>query len=112
MSDDNKHIVIRPLAYCKERDINEYARLRDFPIIPCNLCGSQENLQRQAMKTMLGEWEKRFPGRVDTIFGALKNVAPSHLADPNVFDFAQLEALRNSTLHPAGNDEGLDILSM
>ena len=112
LSDDNKHIVIRPLAYCKERDINEYARLRDFPIIPCNLCGSQENLQRQAMKTMLGEWEKRFPGRVDTIFGALKNVAPSHLADPNVFDFAQLEALRNSTLHPAGNDEGLDILSM
>ena len=112
LSDDNKHIVIRPLAYCKERDINEYARLRDFPLIPCNLCGSQENLQRQAMKTMLGEWDKRFPGRVDTIFGALKNVAPSHLADPTVFDFAQLEALRNSNPRPAENDEGLDILAM
>ena len=112
LSDDNKHIVIRPLAYCKERDINEYARLRDFPIIPCNLCGSQENLQRQAMKTMLAEWDKRFPGRVDTIFGALKNVAPSHLADPKVFDFAQLETLRNSRLQPTGNDEGLDILSI
>ncbi len=112
LSDDNKHIVIRPLAYCKERDINEYARLRDFPIIPCNLCGSQENLQRQAMKTMLDEWDKRFPGRVDTIFGALKNVAPSHLADPTIFDFAELEALRNSTLQSTGNDEGLDILAI
>jgi len=112
LSDDNKHIVIRPLAYCKERDINEYARLRDFPLIPCNLCGSQENLQRNAMKAMLGEWDKRFPGRVDTIFGALKNVAPSHLADPTVFDFAQLEALRNSNPRPAENDEGLDILAM
>jgi len=112
LSDDNKHIVIRPLAYCKERDINEYARLRDFPIIPCNLCGSQENLQRQAMKTMLAEWDKRFPGRVDTIFGALKNVAPSHLADPTVFDFATLEKLRNSVQQPADNDEGLDILAM
>ena len=112
LSDDNKHIVIRPLAYCKEKDINEYARLRDFPIIPCNLCGSQENLQRQAMKTMLAEWEKRFPGRVDTIFGALKNVAPSHLADPTVFDFANLEKLRNSVQQQADNDEGLDILAM
>ena len=112
LSDDNKHIVIRPLAYCKEKDINEYARLRDFPIIPCNLCGSQENLQRQAMKTMLAEWDKRFPGRVDTIFGALKNVAPSHLADPTVFDFANLEKLRNSVQQQADNDEGLDILAM
>ena len=112
LSDDNKHIVIRPLAYCKERDINEYARLRDFPIIPCNLCGAQENLQRQAMKTMLAEWDKRFPGRVDTIFGALKNVAPSHLADSKVFDFANLEKLRNSVQQQADNDEGLDILAM
>ncbi len=112
LSDDSKHIVIRPLAYCKERDITEYARLRDFPLIPCNLCGSQENLQRNAMKTMLGEWDKRFPGRLDTIFGALKNVAPSHLADNKVFDFAQLEKLRHSTLRQAGNNEGLDILSM
>ncbi len=112
LSDDSKHIVIRPLAYCKERDIAEYARLRDFPIIPCNLCGSQQNLQRQAMKEMLSEWDKRFPGRRDTIFGALKNVAPSHLADPAVFDFAHLEQLRNSVQRQADNDEGLDILSM
>ncbi len=114
LSDNSKHIVIRPLAYCKERDITEYARLRDFPVIPCNLCGSQENLQRQAMKAMLNEWDKRFPGRRDTIFGALKNVAPSHLADPSVFDFAQLEALRNTAQSQADadNDDGLDILSM
>ena len=112
LSDNSQHIVIRPLAYCKEKDITEYARLRDFPLIPCNLCGSQENLQRQAMKAMLAEWDKRFPGRADTIFGALKNVAPSHLADPNIFDFAQLENLRHSTLRQTGNNEGLDILSM
>ncbi|MCX7109122.1 MAG: tRNA 2-thiocytidine(32) synthetase TtcA [Proteobacteria bacterium] len=112
LSDNSKHIVIRPLAYCKERDITEYARLRDFPLIPCNLCGSQPNLQRQAMKEMLREWDKRFPGRSDTIFGALKNVAPSHLADPTAFDFAQLETLRNSAARQPNNDDGLDILSM
>jgi len=112
LSDNSKHIVIRPLAYCKERDITEYARLRDFPLIPCNLCGSQPNLQRQAMKEMLKEWDKRFPGRSDTIFGALKNVAPSHLADPTAFDFAQLETLRNSAARQPDNDDGLDILSM
>ena len=112
LSDNSQHIVIRPLAYCKEKDITEYARLRDFPLIPCDLCGSQENLQRQAMKAMLAEWDKHFPGRADTIFGALKNVAPSHLADPNVFDFAHLEALRNSNLRPADNDEDVDILSI
>ncbi|MEI7867502.1 MAG: tRNA 2-thiocytidine(32) synthetase TtcA [Candidatus Methylumidiphilus sp.] len=112
LSDNSKHIVIRPLAYCKEKDITEYARLRDFPLIPCNLCGSQPNLQRQAMKEMLKEWDKRFPGRSDTIFGALKNVAPSHLADPTAFDFAQLETLRNSAARQPNNDDGLDILSM
>jgi tRNA 2-thiocytidine biosynthesis protein TtcA len=111
LSDNGQHIVIRPLAYCKEKDIAEYARLRAFPVIPCNLCGSQANLQRQAMKEMLGEWDKRFPGRRDTIFGALKNVAPSHLADPAVFDFAHLETLRNSAVSQA-DDDGLDILSM
>ena len=110
LSDDGRQIVIRPLAYCKERDIAEYARLRDFPIIPCNLCGSQQNLQRQAMKDMLRDWEKRFPGRADTIFGALKNVAPSHLADPAVFDFAQLETRRNTAHLSSETDEGLDIL--
>jgi tRNA 2-thiocytidine biosynthesis protein TtcA len=112
LSDDNRHIVIRPLANCKEKDIAEYARLRDFPLIPCNLCGSQPNLQRQAMKVMLKEWDKRFPGRSDTIFGALNNVAPSHLADPKVFDFARLETLRNSAICQPGNNDGLDILSM
>jgi len=112
LSDNSKHIVIRPLAYCKERDITEYARLRDFPLIPCNLCGSQPNLQRQAMKEMLREWDKRFPGRSDTIFGALKNVASSHLADPTAFDFAQLETLRNGAARQPDNDDGLDILSM
>ena len=112
LSDDGRQIVIRPLAYCKERDIAEYARLRDFPIIPCNLCGSQQNLQRQAMKDMLRDWEKRFPGRADTIFGALKNVAPSHLADPAVFDFAQLETRRNTAHLSSETAEGLDILSL
>ncbi len=112
LSDNRKHIVIRPLAYCKERDIDEYARLREFPIIPCNLCGSQANLQRQAMKEMLQEWLKRYPGRLDTIFGALQNVAPSHLADTQLFDFANLEALRNSDAPQDEASDGLEILSM
>ncbi len=90
LSDDGRHVVIRPLAYCKERDLAAYAEARQFPIIPCNLCGSQENLQRQAIKAMLRQWEKQFPGRVDTIFAALQNVAPSHLADAGLFDFAGL----------------------
>jgi len=112
LSDNRRHIVIRPLAYCKERDVSEYARLRDFPIIPCNLCGSQANLQRQAMKEMLQEWNKRFPGRLDAMFGALKNVAPSHLADPSLFDFANLESLRDTTGLDPDAAEGLDILGM
>lgn len=112
LSDNRKHIVIRPLAFCKERDIAEYARLRDFPVIPCNLCGSQENLQRQAMKSMLEEWDKRFPGRRDTIFGALQNVAVSHLADGSAFDFANLESLRNSLEVESGHADGLDILAL
>jgi tRNA 2-thiocytidine biosynthesis protein TtcA len=112
LSDNRKHIVIRPLAYCKERDVSEYARLRDFPIIPCNLCGSQPNLQRQAMKDMLQEWNKRFPGRLDAMFGALKNVAPSHLADTSVFDFANLESLRNTASVDEDAAEDLDILAM
>ncbi len=112
LSDNRKHIVIRPLAYCKERDIGEYARLRDFPVIPCNLCGSQQNLQRQAMKEMLQEWGRCFPGRQDTIFGALKNVAPSHLADTGIYDFANLERLRNTVGVAAETADGLDILAM
>ena len=92
VSDDGKHIVIRPLAYVEERDLAAYAQLHAFPIIPCDLCGSQEQLQRKQVKAMLREWEKKHPGRVDTIFGALTNVAPSHLLDRDLFDFAALAA--------------------
>jgi tRNA 2-thiocytidine biosynthesis protein TtcA len=89
-SDDGRHVVIRPLAYCKESDIAEYAGQRQFPIIPCNLCGSQENLQRKVVKRMLEDWEKQYPGRSETMFRALGSVAPSQLADRNLFDFASL----------------------
>jgi len=87
VSDDGRHVVIRPLAYVKEEDLATYAKMRGFPIIPCNLCGSQENLQRAQAKAMLAEWERRFPGRVESIFRALGNVAPSHLLDRSLFDF-------------------------
>lgn len=90
LSDDGKHVVIRPLAYCKESDIEEYSLLKSFPIIPCNLCGSQENLQRQVVKDMLQSWEKQHPGRLDTMFSAVQNVVPSHLADTELFDFKGL----------------------
>ena len=91
LSDDGKNIVIRPLAYCREADIAEFARLMDFPIIPCNLCGSQPNLQRQVVKEMLAEWEAKHPGRLESMFKAVTNVAPSQLADRELFDFAGLE---------------------
>jgi tRNA 2-thiocytidine biosynthesis protein TtcA len=91
-SDDGRHVVIRPLAYCRESDIAEYARQRAFPIIPCNLCGSQENLQRKAVGRMLDEWEKLQPGRSENIFRALGSVSPSQLADRHLFDFASLGA--------------------
>jgi tRNA 2-thiocytidine biosynthesis protein TtcA len=94
LSDDKQNIVIRPLAYCEERDLIEYAVHKEFPIIPCNLCGSQENLQRQAIKEMLREWERKFPGRMESIFAAIKNVAPSQLADAELFDFANLKIER------------------
>ena len=90
LSDDGQHVVIRPLAYCREHDLAAYAEVRQFPLIPCNLCGSQPHLQRQAIKAMLRQWEKQFPGRVENIFAALQNVAPSHLADAGLFDFAGL----------------------
>ncbi len=93
ISDDQKHIVIRPLAYCREKDIRRYAAQRDFPIIPCNLCGSQENLQRKAMKEMLVTWDKQFPGRLETIFTSLQNASPSHLADTDLFDFQRLSTM-------------------
>ncbi|WP_263078566.1 tRNA 2-thiocytidine(32) synthetase TtcA [Endozoicomonas sp. Mp262] len=92
VSDDGKHMVIRPLAYCREKDIIQFAEHKAFPIIPCNLCGSQENLQRKAVKAMLNEWDKRFPGRIESMFRALRNVAPSHLADAELFDFKNLKS--------------------
>jgi tRNA 2-thiocytidine biosynthesis protein TtcA len=91
-SDDGRHIVIRPLAYCAERDIARYARARRFPLIPCTLCGSQENAQRRAIKRMLAEWEREHPGRTGSIFTALRQVEAGHLADPGLFDFAGLRA--------------------
>ena len=94
LSEDGRHVVIRPLAYVPEREIDRYARAREFPIIPCKLCGSQDNLQRVAVKRMLAEWEREFPGRTETIFSAMRNVATSHLADPAAFDFAGLEQRR------------------
>jgi tRNA 2-thiocytidine biosynthesis protein TtcA len=98
LSDDGAHVVIRPLAYCKEEDIAAYAEIKEFPIIPCNLCGSQENLQRAEIKKMLQTWEKQRPGRLETIFNSLMNVVPSHLADTNLFDFAQLSG--GQPIHP------------
>ncbi|MDF3918355.1 tRNA 2-thiocytidine(32) synthetase TtcA [Salinicola salarius] len=92
LSDDGKNIVIRPMAYCREADIAEFARQLAFPIIPCNLCGSQPNLQRQVVKEMLAEWEIKHPGRLETMFKAVTNVAPSQLADRDLFDFEGLEA--------------------
>ena len=88
LSDDKRNVLIRPLAYCKESDLVALAELKQFPIIPCKLCGSQAGLQRNAVKEMLAQWERQFPGRIDAIFGAIKNVAPSQLADTSLFDFA------------------------
>ena len=100
LSEDRRHIVIRPLAYVAERDIVRYAAARDFPIIPCTLCGSQTHMQRAAVKAMLKAWELEHPGRLESIFSSLQNVAPSQLADPALFDFAGLEALRTLTATP------------
>jgi tRNA 2-thiocytidine biosynthesis protein TtcA len=94
VTDKGDHVVIRPLAYCAEKDIARYARGMEFPIIPCNLCGSQENLQRQNIKEMLREWERQYPGRTQTMFTAMQNVRPSHLLDGGLFDFKGL-ALEN-----------------
>ncbi|MBL4571268.1 MAG: tRNA 2-thiocytidine(32) synthetase TtcA [Alcanivorax sp.] len=90
-SDDNRNIVIRPLAYSREKDIIEFSNFKDFPIIPCNLCGSQENLQRQVIKEMLNKWDRDQPGRIENIFAAVQNIAPSQLADTRLFDFENLE---------------------
>ena len=92
LSDDRRNVVIRPLAYCKEKDLARYADYKAFPIIPCNLCGSQENLQRVQVKKMLADWEREYPGRTETIFRSIRNVAPSQLADGALFDFNSLRA--------------------
>ena len=91
LSDDKQNIVIRPLAYCKEKDIERYALLAEMPIIPCNLCGSQDNLQRQVIKEMLQGWEKQHPGRLDSIFRGISDIVPSHMLDPRLFDFKSLQ---------------------
>lgn len=95
LSDDKKHVIIRPLAYCKEQDIETYSAIKEFPIIPCNLCGSQENLERQSIKQMLAQWDKQNPGRSENIMAAICNVAPSQLGDRNLFDFASLQKQQN-----------------
>ena len=99
LSDDKRNIVIRPLAYCSESDIQDFATLREFPIIPCNLCGSQENMQRQAIKEMLQGWDKKQPGRIESIFTAICNIAPSQLGDTSLFDFVNL-SLDRSEIKP------------
>jgi tRNA 2-thiocytidine biosynthesis protein TtcA len=107
LSDDKKNIIIRPLAYTREKDIERFAAFKNFPIIPCNLCGSQQNLQRQAMKDMLKVWDRQFPGRLETIFTSLQNVAPSQLADKNLFDFVNLLREPNAVA-----DSDLDLLAL
>ncbi len=105
VSDDGKHVVIRPLAYCKEEDLAEYAEIKQFPIIPCTLCGSQETLKRKEVKALLREWEKRHPGRVETILTGLQNVNPSHLLDRALFDFGAVVATGDV---PAEGDKAFD----
>src|SRR5438477_1329273 len=106
VSDDGRHIVIRPLAYVRERDLARYADAMAFPIIPCNLCGSQENLQRKQIGDMLRDWDKRFPGRIESIFNAMGNVTPSHLMDRQLFDFGAVHATGKA--EPDG-DIGFDV---
>ena len=103
LSDDKTNIVIRPLCYAKEADIVKYAEAMQFPIIPCNLCGSQENLQRQVIKDMLQGWEKEHPGRLENIFRSIQNLSPSQLADLDLFNFTGLEQQRQE---PTGEEDG------
>lgn len=107
LSDDKRNIVIRPLAYCAEADLEEYARLKEFPIIPCNLCGSQDNLQRQVIKEMLQNWQRQHPGRVESIFRAIGNVAPSQLMDRGLFDFQNLAIER-----PAAHELAIKVVNV
>ncbi|KAA8984373.1 MULTISPECIES: tRNA 2-thiocytidine(32) synthetase TtcA [Gammaproteobacteria] len=107
-SDDGRNTVIRPLAYCREKDIARFAELREYPIIPCNLCGSQENLQREMVKDMLNDWDHRFPGRIENMFRALQNVAPSHLADPQLFDFSGRGEAQEQVAEPQRAEPGTE----
>lgn len=105
LSDDKHNVLIRPLAYCSEEEIARYAKLKQFPIIPCNLCGTQENMQRRNIKEMLKQWDRETPGRVESIFRAICNVAPSQLADPKLFPFAGLKAIKDEPL-------GIDLMNL
>jgi tRNA 2-thiocytidine biosynthesis protein TtcA len=105
VSDDGQHVVIRPLAYCEEPDLQAYADLRQFPIIPCTLCGSQENLQRKQVKAMLQEWSNRHPGRIENILRSLQNTSPSHLLDRTLFDFGAVSATGSPQ---SGGDKAFD----
>lgn len=112
LSDDGRNMVIRPLAYIEEKDIVQYAQLREFPIIPCNLCGSQENLQRAKINQMLRDWDQQYPQRLASIFGALQNVAPSQLADRELFDFETLQITRPDTVDAETLRNRLDVLNI
>ena len=97
VTDDGRHTVIRPLIFCKESEIEVFSDGKEFPIIPCNLCGSQENMMRKKVKKMIREWDEEFPGRSSSIFNALKNINPSHMLDANLFDFISLETNKKET---------------
>jgi len=112
LSDDGKNILIRPLAYCEEKDIIEYARYKAFPIIPCNLCGSQENLQRAKINEMLREWGKQHTGRLDSIFTAIQNVAPSQLADRQLFDFVSLKTTPTPIVAAVKDEKRVDMVNL
>ena len=105
LSDDKRNVVIRPLAYCKESELQKFSELMQFPIIPCDLCGSQDNLQRQVIKQMLRQWDKEFPGRVESIFRSICNVSASQLADSSLFPFSELAK-------PRTNGNNLDVLDV
>ena len=111
LADDKQNMVIRPLAYCRESDLQALAELKEFPIIPCNLCGSQDGLQRQVVKEMLQTWERQHPGRIDTIFKAIQNVSPSQLADTGLFDFTGLK-LERETAGNLDNENSIPTISL
>ena len=110
-SDDGRNVIIRPLAYCREKDISRFAQIQNYPIIPCNLCGSQENLQRQNIKAMLAEWEKKHPSRIESIFTAMQTIAPSQMADTELFDFVSLTVDRSGERKPYEFEDSQEIFS-